>query len=356
MNILFVLGTKAQFIKTIPMINYAIKNKYSVTVVDLKQHPEKTISLISKINGEYSYLEFIKNKKDIGTYLGLLKWTLIICLKIIFKKEKLFSNNLAIVHGDTLSTLLGAFLIRRNKGKLVLLEAGLGFPGMFKHFPESFIRLYVAKFSHFLIANGEDQINQLKTWGVKGNIIEISRNTIYDSLDLVGLEQTENKREVVISIHRTENINSKDNMKSLINVISNIKESYDVSWYLHIPTKNKLKSFNLINSNKLKNVNLIDLVPYDEFLNKLYNSEFVITDGDGVVEECYILGVPTLVWRYEHLDSNHLFSGDSSLLLSDFNFDKCLNFFQNYKNFKTDRKKDSSSPSKEALDKLINSI
>ena len=63
MNILFVLGTKAQFIKTIPMINYAIKNKYSVTVVDLKQHPEKTISLISKINGEYSYLEFLENKK-----------------------------------------------------------------------------------------------------------------------------------------------------------------------------------------------------------------------------------------------------------------------------------------------------
>ena len=104
-------------------------------------------------------------------------------------------------------------------------------------------------------------------------------------------------------------------MKSLINVISNIKDNYDVTWYLHIPTKNKLKSFNLINSNKLKNINLIDLVPYDEFLNKLYNSEFVITDGDGVVEECYILGVPTLVWRYEHLDSNHLFSGDSSLLL-----------------------------------------
>ena len=227
---------------------------------------------------------------------------------------------------------------------------------MFKHFPESFIRLYVSKFSHYLIANGEDQINQLKTWGVQGNIIEISRNTIYDSLDLVGLEQTENKREVVISIHRTENINSKDNMKSLINVISNIKDSYDVSWYLHIPTKNKLKSFNLINSNKLKNINLIDLVPYDEFLNKLYNSEFVITDGDGVVEECYILGVPTLVWRYEHLDSNHLFSDDSSLLLSEFNLDKCLNFFQNYKDFKTDRKKDSSSPSKEALDKLINSI
>ena len=101
---------------------------------------------------------------------------------------------------------------------------------------------------------------------------------------------------------------------------------------------------------------MIDLVSYDEFLNKLYNSEFVITDGDGVAEECYILGVPTLVWRYEHLDSNHLFGNDSSLFLSNFNLDKCLNFFKNYKDFKTERKKDSSSPSKEALDRLINSI
>ncbi|OUX37855.1 MAG: hypothetical protein CBE33_02260 [Candidatus Pelagibacter sp. TMED273] len=356
MNILFVLGTKAQFIKTIPMINYAITSKYSVTVVDLKQHPEKTISLISKINGEFTYLQFMENKKDIGTYLGLLKWTLQILFKIIFKKEKIFNNNLAIVHGDTLSTLLGAFLIRRNKGKLVLLEAGLGFPGIFKHFPESFIRLYVAKFSHYLIANGEDQINQLKTWGVKGNIIEISNNTIYDSLDLVGLEQIENKKEVVISIHRTENINNKENMKLLLNVISNIDDSYHVSWYLHIPTKNKLKSYDLINSNKLKNVDLFDLVPYDKFLNKLYNSKFVITDGDGVVEECYILGIPTLVWRYEHLDSNHLFGDESSLLLSEFNLEKSLDFFKNYKKIKTNRKIQNSSPSKEALDKLIESI
>ena len=42
MDILFVLGTKAQYIKTIPMINHAIENNYNVTVVDLKQHPEKT--------------------------------------------------------------------------------------------------------------------------------------------------------------------------------------------------------------------------------------------------------------------------------------------------------------------------
>ena len=84
---------------------------------------------------------------------------------------------------------------------------------------------------------------------------------------------------------------------------------------LHIPTKNKLKSYNLISATNEANIALEDLLPYDEFLNSIYNSEFVITDGDGVVEECFILGVPTLVWRYEHLDSNHLFSEDTSLFV-----------------------------------------
>ncbi len=356
MDILFVLGTKAQYIKTIPMINHAIENNYNVTVVDLKQHPEKTKLLIDKIKGEYVYKEYVKNQNDLGTYLNLIRWFLTLLIKIFFTRDNYFNNNFSVVHGDTLSTLVGALLIRKNKGRLVLLEAGLGFPGMFKHFPESFVRYYVAKFSHYLIANGEDQINQLKEWNVKGNIIEISRNTIYDSLDLVSLEKDNSKKKVVVSIHRTENINSKDNMYNLVEIISQISSSYNVVWYLHIPTKNKLESFNLINNLNNANVILDDLIPYETFLSELYNSEFVITDGDGVTEECHILGVPTLVWRYEHLDSNHLFEGDSSLYLSEFDDKQSKYFFNNYKDYRTERKKDEKSPSLEALEGLINEI
>lgn len=353
MNILFVLGTKAQFIKTIPMINHAISNKLNVTVVDLKQHPEKTKLLINKIKGDYVYKEYTSNQKDLGTYLDLIKWFFKLIIKIIFKRESCFKNNFSIVHGDTLSTLVGAILIKRNKGNLVLLEAGLSFPGMFKHFPESFIRYSVAKFSSYLITNGIDQINQLNSWKVKGKIIEISRNTIYDSLDLVNLEKDQSKNKVVISIHRTENINNKENMKKLIKVISDIDKIYKIIWYLHIPTKNKLTSFNLIKDLHGAGVILEDLIPYETFLSEIYNSEFVITDGDGVTEECHILGIPTLVWRYEHLDSNHLFEGDSSLYLSEFDYKKSNYFFDNYKNYKTERKNDNTSPSLQALEKLI---
>ena len=63
------------------------------------------------------------------------------------------------MHGDTLSTLLGSFFVKRNRGNLVLLEAGHPVPGIFKHFPESVIRYIVAKISNKLIVNGESQIN-----------------------------------------------------------------------------------------------------------------------------------------------------------------------------------------------------
>ena len=74
MDLLFVLGTKAQFIKTIPMINLAIKNNLKVTLFNLNQDPEKTKLLLDNIKGEYQYISFVKNDKDLGTYSGLLMW------------------------------------------------------------------------------------------------------------------------------------------------------------------------------------------------------------------------------------------------------------------------------------------
>ena len=78
---------------------------------------------------------------------------------------------------------------------------------------------------------------------------------------------------------------------------------------------------------------------YDIFINKLFNSQFVITDGGGVVEECSIIGIPTLVWRNEHLDQNHIFENSQNLFLCNYQ-EKDVNYFlKNYKKFKTDFKK-----------------
>ncbi len=50
LKINFLLGTKAQFIKTIPVINEAIKRGLDVTLFDLKQHAKTTEGLKEKID------------------------------------------------------------------------------------------------------------------------------------------------------------------------------------------------------------------------------------------------------------------------------------------------------------------
>lgn len=345
----FIIGTKAQFIKCIPVINEFIENDINISIYDLKQHSQITSNLRSKIFDNHEYIEFSKNKKNLGTYFGLIKWFINNLLKIIFIRQKELKYQYSFVHGDTLSTLLGSILVKINKGKLILLEAGHPVPGIFKHFPESVIRYICAKLSDILIANGNNQLEQLDKWDVKGEIIEISTNTIYDSVTKVKMDLSKSN-DVIVSIHRTENINSKARMKLLVESISNISKDFDITWYLHIPTKNKLKSFNLLKSLSDSQIKTYDLQEYDIFINKLFNSQFVITDGGGVVEECSIIGIPTLVWRNEHLDQNHIFENSQNLYLCNYQEKDIDYFFENYKKFKSDFKKNDTFPSSQIVD------
>ena len=347
----FIIGTKAQFIKCIPVINEFITNDIKTTVYDLKQHSEITSSLKNKILQDYKYVEFSNNKKNLGTYFGLIKWFTRNLLKILFIRQKKIKSQFCFVHGDTLSTLLGSLLVKVNRGKLILLEAGHPVPGIFKHFPESVIRYICAKLSDILITNGASQLDQLKKWNVKGEIIEISTNTIYDSVSKVKMDSIISN-DVIVSIHRTENINSKNRMTLLVNSIIRISKKFDITWYLHIPTKNKLMSFKLLNQLKENNILTNDLQPYDVFINKLNNAKFVITDGGGVVEECSILGVPTLVWRNEHLDQNHIFETSNNLYLCNYHEEYIEHFFKNHEKFMSSFKKNNSYPSKQIVDAL----
>ena len=347
----FIIGTKAQFIKCIPVINNFIENDIKISIYDLKQHSEITSKLRNKITDNYEYIEFSKNNKNLGTYFGLMKWFLNNLLKIIFIRQKKLRFQYCFVHGDTLSTLLGSFLVKVNKGKLILLEAGHPVPGIFKHFPESVIRYICAKLSDILIANGKSQLGQLDKWSIKGEIIEISTNTIYDSVSNVKMNKSETN-DVIVSIHRTENINSKERMRLLVESISNISKNFNVTWYLHIPTKNKLKSFGLLNSLIKNNVVTEELIEYDIFINKLNNSQFVITDGGGVVEECSIIGIPTLVWRNEHMDQDHIFEKSKNLFLCDYQEKNIDYFFKNYKKFKSEFKKTETFPSNQIVNIL----
>ena len=134
-----------------------------------------------------------------------------------------------------------------------------------------------------------------------------------------------------------------------------ISEQFDINWYLHIPTRNKLKSYNLLDELTDGNVKTLDLIQYDEFINELFSSEFVVTDGAGIVEECQLIGVPTLVWRDEHLDQEHLFEIGKNLVLSNYQTKDMNDFLENYNSIRSEKIYiHKSSPSKEIYQYFIN--
>ena len=140
-----------------------------------------------------------------------------------------------------------------------------------------------------------------------------------------------------------------------MNFLVQISERFDINWYLHIPTRNKLKSYNLLDELTDGNVKTLDLIQYDEFINELYSSEFVVTDGAGIVEECQLIGVPTLVWRDEHLDQEHLFEIGNNLVLSNYQTKDMNDFLENYNSLRSKKIYiHKSSPSKEIYEHFIN--
>ena len=104
----FIIGTKAQYIKCIPVINNFIENDVKISIYDLKQHSQITSKLRNKITNNYEYIEFSKNNKNLGTYFGLIKWFINNLFKIIFI-DKIIEISVLLCSWRHSLTLLGAF-------------------------------------------------------------------------------------------------------------------------------------------------------------------------------------------------------------------------------------------------------
>ena len=80
-------------------------------------------------------------------------------------------------------------------------------------------------------------------------------------------------------------------------------------------------------------------------MNEINSSGCVITDGESVIEECKLLGVPTyaLIDKLENVNAD-----GKNIYLQD--KENNSNFFDNLTNFREKKCKTSISPSKEILD------
>ena len=100
--------------------------------------------------------------------------------------------------------------------------------------------------------------------------------------------KTYRQQYLTVTIHRTENIYNKKRLKSLVNLLIKLKNENlysEIEWYCHDITINALERNNLITTLNNNDVRLNKLILHDNFINKIYSSKAVITDGGSIAEE-----------------------------------------------------------------------
>lgn len=350
-NYTFWVGTEAELIKLFPIMIEMDKNniKYDILSTGQNNILESTLIKVISLNTKIHILSKGPSKKST---LSLLMWFLNTTIVSLFKLERV-KQHILIIHGDTISTLMGAFVGFFKSYKIAHVEAGLRSFNYLKPFPEEICRVIASQFVTLHFCPNDKAIQNLeKNKGLKFNT---QVNTLFDSLSYFrDLKQSKNlihfEKYFVFVIHRQENLFDANFVINVVNLILEKSKQIPCVFILHEPTKVLLQKLNVLD-NVLNSENIMTLprIPYFDFMSVLQKAEFLITDGGSNQEESYYMGLPCLILRTE-TERNEGLGHNAFLAGKDIN--RISTFFSDHVNFRKENLTTSETPSSIILKSL----
>ena len=326
-KIYFFIGTKAQAIKCLPLIDFLSQRQCNIAIVDSGQHIKITKELFKNLSQNVQHINLSSNQENISKYFKGIIWLIKFIRFNIIPKTPNRKNegyvSICVVHGDTVSTLLGLLWAKRNYYKVLHLESGLTSKSILIHFPEEIIIRITSKFSDILICFDNDSYDMLASKYKYKKIFKASENTIVETLNTNSNTIIKKMNIVTATLHRTENLLSKKRLESFIKLLEKLSERFVVNWYMHEPTINAIEKFKM---NIGKNINTHNLLNHEDFVRELKKSKIVITDGGSIQEECFYLGNTTLIWRQT---TERPYALNDSMYISSFDIEKSYEFIIN---------------------------
>ncbi len=210
-----------------------------------------------------------------------------------------------LVFGDTNSTLAGALAAAKLHIKVAHVEAGLR--SYNRRMPEEINRVLVDHCSDLLLCPTRTAVENLLKEGITQGVcltgdvmvdaqrdcalIAENRSHILEEMDL------EPKEYYLTTIHRAENTDNPERLKSIIEALEEIG---DVVFPCHPRAEKYLKQLGLWEGLVARaKVTIIKPVGYLDMIMLEKNARKILTDSGGVQKEAYLLGVPCITLRDE---------------------------------------------------------
>ncbi|OYW86307.1 MAG: UDP-N-acetylglucosamine 2-epimerase (non-hydrolyzing), partial [Sphingobium sp. 32-64-5] len=296
MKIVMIFGTRPEAIKLFPVVHAlrafpGIDTRICVTA----QH-RGLLDQVLEISGITPDIDLDAMQEN-QTLDGLTA-RLITALGEVLDRER---PDRVIVHGDTLTTMVGSLAAYYRKIPVAHVEAGLRSGDIHHPWPEEVNRRIVACIADMNFAPTQGAAGALLAEGRDPAGIHVTGNTVIDADPSLaaGLDDLAarfaGKRIIAVTSHRRENFGG--GMEAIAQAIRTIAQRPDVAVIFPVhPNPNVRRVMDAALAG-LANVAMIDPLDYPHFVRLLDMSHIVLTDSGGVQEEAPSLGKPVLVMR-----------------------------------------------------------
>ncbi len=223
--------------------------------------------------------------------------------------------DLAIVQGDTSTTLCGALAAFYRRIPVAHVEAGLRTGTLEAPWPEEANRAMTSRIAVLHFAPTEANRRNLLREGVPPERVLVTGNTVIDALFMAlerlgesrpeclkwldaGQDDSRSKPLVLITSHRREGFG--EGIRSICEAIAILSDRFPhvrFVYPVHLNPNVRRPVRRMLGAKTRRNVHLIEPLPYLPFVHLMTRATLILTDSGGIQEEAPSLGKPVLVMR-----------------------------------------------------------
>lgn len=282
MKICLVYGTRPEMIKL-----SVLSKDYNIDGIYTGQQPDLSFFYSSLMKKPVHSIKIESGELN-SRYASLIKQI----------EYKIKNYDIILVQGDTMTAAASAQAAFHLGKKIGHIEAGLRTHDITSPFPEEFYRTLISRISTWNFCPTETSKNNLLNEKVPGSCF-VTGNTVIDIISRMSNGKKVTKsNEVIITLHRRENIEHLDRILCDIKIA--INKNKGLCWTLPIhPNPEIQKKIYKHLSNTA--VNIVKPLEYPDFIDKLMSCRLIITDSGGIQEEASFFKKRVVICR-EHTE------------------------------------------------------
>jgi UDP-GlcNAc3NAcA epimerase len=290
-----IIGNRPQFVKA-AAVSRRLRESFDELIVHTGQHYDDELSRVF-----FEELDVPRPARELGAGTGSNTAQ---TARILAALESVLAElrpALALVYGDTNSTLAGALAAAQAGIPVAHVEAGMR--SFDRTMPEELNRVLTDHASDLLLCSTPTALGNLEREGAAGEahivgdvMADVSlafRDVAEERSRILAELALEPGGYLVVTAHRAGNVDDPERLEALVSVLERLPPP--VVFTVHPRTRARLGAAGLMG--RLEALTVVPPLGYLDFLQLARHARALLTDSGGVQKEAYLLGVPCVTLR-----------------------------------------------------------